>query len=281
MSTNSAPQILSAIECPVCFDIMCAPIYQCNTGHSICSNCKDSLRQCPTCQDDIGLVRNYALESMVVSLLNQPCPFAEYGCQTKLRPKEIEQHQKICDYRIYVCPFCSTNPIWQGPIEELREHLVRNHEDFQLPKAEEYAQNMFKVPNCHKAKFKFFIVKDSLFYFYQIETVGGTMNQYSVEYVGSRGNRENFAYKIEICSGESRYRKIEYTELCSNYLLPLKVPRNLLDSYKEPVISLEIIEVKQERNNRGETTSGWPKKRVKAQFNKLKLKVKTASCTSY
>jgi len=53
--TNSKPYTMSEelreieqeLECPVCMEISRPPIYQCEEGHIICSNCKPLLTDCP------------------------------------------------------------------------------------------------------------------------------------------------------------------------------------------------------------------------------------------
>ena len=38
------------LECPVCLDIACSPIFMCSEQHLICSTCRPKLSNCPECR---------------------------------------------------------------------------------------------------------------------------------------------------------------------------------------------------------------------------------------
>jgi len=38
------------LECPVCLDVACSPIFMCSDQHLICSNCRPKLSNCPECR---------------------------------------------------------------------------------------------------------------------------------------------------------------------------------------------------------------------------------------
>lgn len=38
------------LECPVCFEVACAPIFMCSEMHLICSNCRPKVKECPECR---------------------------------------------------------------------------------------------------------------------------------------------------------------------------------------------------------------------------------------
>ena len=54
------------LECPVCFQTLSAPIYQCRSGHVVCKDCHPKLETCPICRELYdGPIRNVKLEEMV------------------------------------------------------------------------------------------------------------------------------------------------------------------------------------------------------------------------
>lgn len=61
-------KILHFFECPVCKNFMKPPIYQCNSGHSICNLCRPRLEKCPTCRSMFGNTRNYSLEGLTAGM---------------------------------------------------------------------------------------------------------------------------------------------------------------------------------------------------------------------
>jgi E3 ubiquitin-protein ligase SIAH1 len=70
------------VECPVCYESMESPIFQCIKGHVICHGCKDQLnlpKKCPTCRvvlrDDM---RCLVLEQMADTMMT-PCKHSGRG----------------------------------------------------------------------------------------------------------------------------------------------------------------------------------------------------------
>ena len=54
------------LECPVCFQTLSAPIFQCRSGHVVCKDCHPKLENCPICRELYdGPIRNVKLEEMV------------------------------------------------------------------------------------------------------------------------------------------------------------------------------------------------------------------------
>lgn len=46
--------LVNLFECPVCFDYALPPILQCQSGHIVCSQCRQKLSSCPTCRGPLG-----------------------------------------------------------------------------------------------------------------------------------------------------------------------------------------------------------------------------------
>merc|ERR1712179_309885 len=38
------------LECPVCLEVACSPIFMCSEQHLICSTCRPKLSKCPECR---------------------------------------------------------------------------------------------------------------------------------------------------------------------------------------------------------------------------------------
>jgi len=51
---HASSELTSLFECPVCFDYALPPIYQCDSGHIVCSECWSKLKTCPTCRSAVG-----------------------------------------------------------------------------------------------------------------------------------------------------------------------------------------------------------------------------------
>lgn len=95
-SVNST--LSSKLECPICYEYLCAPIYICANGHSVCSKCRKKIRTCPLCQAIIGNSRNYSLEE-ISETLEVCCANAIKGCTFIGKVKNTKQHT------LSNCPF--------------------------------------------------------------------------------------------------------------------------------------------------------------------------------
>ncbi|RZB39071.1 Sina domain containing protein, partial [Asbolus verrucosus] len=120
---------IDPLECPVCFDYITPPIYQCVTGHSICSECKGQVAECPTCKEEIKNTQNFTLEKMAY-FLTYPCRFTEYGCDFASKPGKIKQHQKYCLHGPHYCPLREyENCNWKDSVKNIYSHVLNAHHD--------------------------------------------------------------------------------------------------------------------------------------------------------
>lgn len=94
----SQDDIVSFLECPVCFELPLPPIRMCIQGHIICADCCCRLKKCPLCQQKIDIGRNFFAENF----LNQSiikCKFKVDGCKEELPGEKMKQHMQTCDFR--------------------------------------------------------------------------------------------------------------------------------------------------------------------------------------
>lgn len=61
--------ILTAIECPVCFNTIPSPFTQCQNGHLLCLKCRSRSDRCPICRDRYSVVRCLLAEQIYTTLL--------------------------------------------------------------------------------------------------------------------------------------------------------------------------------------------------------------------
>jgi len=54
-----------SLQCPVCFTLSRAGVFQCELGHVMCAACRGRLYRCPVCRVKLGApIRNLALEQL-------------------------------------------------------------------------------------------------------------------------------------------------------------------------------------------------------------------------
>lgn len=90
-------ELLRILECPVCKDVPFPPIFNCNKGHIICSQCKPKLSDCPLCKSPLSGARNFAVESIIMSS-KHTCKYKEFGCNVVLLGDVMSTHVKNCQY---------------------------------------------------------------------------------------------------------------------------------------------------------------------------------------
>ena len=57
-STISVKELIKDLECPVCIETpRVGPLFQCENGHILCSQCNGKIKQCPQCRIDLPKVR--------------------------------------------------------------------------------------------------------------------------------------------------------------------------------------------------------------------------------
>ncbi|XP_019086484.1 PREDICTED: E3 ubiquitin-protein ligase SINA-like 7 [Camelina sativa] len=96
------------LDCPVCYEPLAIPVYQCDMGHVACHICWPRLNnKCPLCALPIGNKRCRAMESVLRSVtVTVPCPNAKLGC-TKHVPygRRVSNHEKkYCRFSLCSCP---------------------------------------------------------------------------------------------------------------------------------------------------------------------------------
>ncbi|KAM0897451.1 hypothetical protein ACQ4PT_022555 [Festuca glaucescens] len=97
-----------ALSCPKCLHPLKPPVYQCATGHLVCSGCHDMLpdkNKCASCFINTGYSR-YSLPTSysrshgaerILRSARVACPYAIYGCTSgKMLYHEKDEHEKTC-----------------------------------------------------------------------------------------------------------------------------------------------------------------------------------------
>lgn len=82
--------ILTAIECPVCFNTIPSPFTQCQNGHLLCLRCRARSERCPICRDRYSVVRCLLAEQVI-----------------KIFPKHDENNENITCPRFRFTQRCS------------------------------------------------------------------------------------------------------------------------------------------------------------------------------
>lgn len=114
----------SSLQCPICFEYFTIPIYQCDSGHSICALCASKSQKCPTCRDSIGRkLRNHHLEQQIASV-DYRCRFP--GCEESMKLTARLSHEERCPFNPNIQCLVQ-NCRWTGHRNSVLQHLVSKH----------------------------------------------------------------------------------------------------------------------------------------------------------
>jgi len=95
----SVESVLAHLECPVCIlPPRASPVYQCPTGHIVCSDCQPSLSRCPICNVRFRkiLTRDFFAEKLL-ELLERKCRFEVFGCEFACKvSSDLVEHERTC-----------------------------------------------------------------------------------------------------------------------------------------------------------------------------------------
>lgn len=121
--TLTDPEVL---DCPICYNPLTSPVFQCKNGHIACSSCCTTLvNKCPICCSKIGY-RNRAIEK-VLETTKVKCKFAKYGCNEALNYNKKRDHEKRCSHVSCFCPL--TDCDFTGSSSQLYQHFSNEHKN--------------------------------------------------------------------------------------------------------------------------------------------------------
>jgi E3 ubiquitin-protein ligase SIAH1 len=118
------PDVWNILECPVCLQIVAAPVFQCGGGHHMCNNCSQRIRSCPLCKRGLSATRNYAVEA-IVEKIPLPCRYRVEGCNEMMCQRDKASHENSCQFRLYPCFVCGCNETHN--LRGIRLHLKTSH----------------------------------------------------------------------------------------------------------------------------------------------------------
>jgi E3 ubiquitin-protein ligase SIAH1 len=210
-------EILKQLECPVCKELMRPPIHLCNTGHSLCSSCRQKLDECPTCRQPWSNSRNFCLEAMTLSV-QYPCAYSQFGCYETFLGQEIAYHEVICEHKMFTCPVPGCD--FTGNYVSTKNHFKLTHKD-SLIKTTSYTRtfNFAQYTRNNKrtshVRVKYFWEYGNIFRL--TFTCLPKACKWTVQILNNYDISVKYFYKISITDPQLQDRKITKTNLCLNF----------------------------------------------------------------
>ncbi|CAF2130424.1 unnamed protein product [Rotaria magnacalcarata] len=201
-SSNQHQDLVNLFECPVCFDYALPPILQCQSGHIVCSQCRQKLSSCPTCRGPLGNIRNLGMEKVADTIVF-PCKYQTNGCLSNLVHKHKLEHEDCCDFRPYMCPCPGASCKWQGSLENVMQHLWLAHKSITTLQGEDI---VFLATDITLPGAVDWVMMQSCFGHHFMLVLEKQEQQFFaiVQLIGSRQQAEKFVYRLELNGSKRR-----------------------------------------------------------------------------
>lgn len=206
-------KMLHFFECPVCKMFMKPPIFQCQSGHSVCNVCRPRLEKCPTCRAIFGSTRNYSLEGLT-SGVYYPCAYHDQGCTESGTANQIVKHERECMLKPLSCPFANCSST--GNRITITTHLINFHSDSVISSGSSTYSDSFRLdPNSSYTKLydrKCIIVYNHIF-----RVCCKRIAEYclwAVEVFGANSASKMFVYEVAIIDTRRPEKKLIKSDYC-------------------------------------------------------------------
>ncbi|PSN35669.1 hypothetical protein C0J52_24375 [Blattella germanica] len=151
---------------------------------------------CPTCRGKFIPTRNLVLEKMA-SRAKRPCLNVSYGCTEKFTLDVMEQHDRVCPYRMYDC--VQTNCKWQGIRSFIKQHFKEKHPESMFELKNELNLSYKKISLENDCSFNYLFFKsDELFWYRSVRDSDKKTLSEVVQYIGPKENACKYVYEIVI-----------------------------------------------------------------------------------
>lgn len=206
-------ELLEELECPVCSHYMIPPIFICPTGHSICSECKNRVQQCPSCRHLIQGIRNYTLEKLTTKV-RYPCRFTDSGCPEILPPELISFHEANCSFA-NICPLKHiTSCKLKEETIDIVKHIREMHATFLVFPNQEYSRNIeAQVTTSYYAT----VFNNEVFFVCCKHSSTTGPVKFNIVHYGMKKNQPKYRFEFEFIDQTHDGMKLIVNQLCQEF----------------------------------------------------------------
>ncbi|KAI3451811.1 hypothetical protein Pfo_008476 [Paulownia fortunei] len=189
------------LDCPICYEPLCSPVYQCENGHIACASCCTRMRnKCANCRRPIGYNRCRGIEKVLESV-RITCRNMPHGCMETLNYSKKLAHEKTCNYAPCSCPHIGCNYVGMSKCLYTHFALLHSHSSkqflFNSVISISLDNNQMHVFLQERSQSILFILNRS------IESLGSIVN---VICVAPTSAKKAFLYDLTATVGESSIR---------------------------------------------------------------------------
>lgn len=202
--------LLAELECQLCLEYMQPPIYLCLKGHSICKSCRREVKLCPTCKEMFAPMRCLSLEKLSTKV-DLPCPNRDSGCKATMHGASIAQHQSVCTYGAYSCPFNCTGKFNRFI---LVQHLKNEHK--QIVTESIYNGHYVKIRNYSVTQKYTDIIVANTEVFVRTIVVINAIWYIVMQYMGPVRHAGTFSYTVKFKSRDTNVASVSIRHRCQS-----------------------------------------------------------------
>ena len=206
--------LLKTLQCPVCLEYMLSQITLCENGHNICTNCRSTGSECPSCKGRFLQARNIALEDIARNAM-YPCKYRQGGCNEILSVDDKVAHESTCLYEIRVCPFTKLSGdscTWTGVLSQVADHVRCDHGCQTQNSLGIFVLKLETLCASKHYTQAVFAFGELFFIFWEIK---GCHINFAVFHAGTKTDTEEFTYKFSV---KMNNEKISMRAICHSYL---------------------------------------------------------------
>ncbi|CAK6956310.1 E3 ubiquitin-protein ligase Siah1-like [Scomber scombrus] len=137
-----------------------------------------------------------------------PCKYASSGCEVTLPQTDKREHEELCDFRPYSCPYPATSCRWQGSLDAVMPHLVQKHKSIPTLQGEDVVILTIDINMPGEI---FWLMMQSCFGFHFMLVLqkrrkyGGSHQFFAiVQLIGTEKQAEKFGYRLELNKPQHR-----------------------------------------------------------------------------
>lgn len=206
--------LLKTLQCPVCLEYMLSHITLCENGHNICTNCRSTASNCPSCKGRFLQVRNIALEDIARNAI-YPCKNHQRGCNEALSVHDKVAHESTCLYEKRMCPFTKLSGvscIWNGVLSQVVDHVRCDHGCQTQNSLGIFVLKLETLCASKHYTQAVFAFGELFFIFWEIKECHV---HFAVFHAGPKTATEDFMYKFSV---KRDNEKISMRAICHSYL---------------------------------------------------------------
>ncbi|XP_062280173.1 E3 ubiquitin-protein ligase Siah1-like [Scomber scombrus] len=154
------------------------------------------------------LIRLLAGAEKVANSVLFPCKYASSGCEVTLPQTDKREHEELCDFRPYSCPYPATSCRWQGSLDAVMPHLVQKHKSIPTLQGEDVVILTIDINMPGEI---FWLMMQSCFGFHFMLVLqkrrkyGGSHQFFAiVQLIGTEKQAEKFGYRLELNKPQHR-----------------------------------------------------------------------------